>query len=118
MVAARFLDTRNDVLEARQNPEVIISGPLDLACRDTRGECPANRTQLFLRRWDPALFNPRLLVTARALNFFGQELRTARPSFLLLLLPRRAADVLVSSAHGYKSERKKAGRKFISKPRT
>lgn len=63
------------------------------------------RIALNFSRWrDPALFNPRLLVTARALNFFGQELR--------LVLPRATADVLVSIVRGYKSGRKEAGRKW------
>lgn len=61
----------------------------------------------FSQRRDPVLFNPRLLVTARALNFFGQELHLVR-----LVLPRATADVLVSIVRGYKSGRKEAGRKW------
>lgn len=74
---------------------------LILACRSAR-QIALN----FSSAQGPAtLFNPRLLVTARALNFFGQELCPARLSFFLVAPPTFLSPSLMDTkASGRKRE--------------
>lgn len=62
----------------------------------------------FSQRRDSVLFNPRLLVTARALKFFGQELRLVlRPTFFLAPPPTFLSLSFVDIKAGGRKEGKK-----------